>query len=114
MQAGLMRKRIQIQQRGTAVDSVGQQVITWTTLTTVYAQVDSLSGSQLQRAQSIYNETTHRVTLRWQTILNDIKSVGSMRILLGTRIFDVGADLNVDERNRTIELLCKEGLNDGQ
>lgn len=114
MQAGLLCKRLVLQQRSTAQDGTyGQQVIAWTTIATVWGQVESLSGAQLNKAQSIYNNVTHRVTVRYQTLLADIKQVGSYRILLGSRIFDVGASLNVDERNRTVELLCEEGLNDG-
>jgi SPP1 family predicted phage head-tail adaptor len=112
--AGALRKRITIQQRTTSQDAFGQQQTTWTDLATVWAHIESLSGGQLAKAQSIYSETTHQVTVRWQSIFNDIKKVGSYRILYGTRIFDIGGDLNVDERNRVVELLCKEGLNDGQ
>lgn len=115
MQAGLLRKRLQLQQRSVAQDPVyGQQLNAWATIATLWGQIESLSGAQLNKAQSIYNNVTHRVTVRYQPLLADIRQMGSYRILLGTRIFDVGASLNVDERNRTVELLCEEGLNDGQ
>jgi SPP1 family predicted phage head-tail adaptor len=112
--AGQLRKRVTIQQRASTQDAFGQQAITWTDLATVWAHIESLSGGQLARAQSIYSETTHQVTVRWQSTLNDIKKVGSYRILYGTRIFDIGGDLNVDERNRVVMLLAREGLNEGQ
>lgn len=114
LSAGLLRRRITIQQRSIAQDAAGQQQITWTDLATVWAHIESLSGAQMVKAQSIYSATTHQITVRWQTIFNDIKKVGSYRVLYGTRIFDIGADLNVDERNRVIQLLAKEGLNEGQ
>ena len=114
IRSGDLRRRVTIQQRSTTQDGFGQQAVTWADLLTVSAHIESLSGNQLNKAQSIYSEVTHKVTVRWQTVLSDIKVVGSYRILYGTRIFDIGADLNVDERNRVIELLCKEGLNDGQ
>ena len=114
IRAGDLRRRITIQQRSTTQDGFGQQAVTWTDLLTTWAHIESLSGNQLNKAQSIYSEVTHKITVRWQLALNDIKVVGSYRILYGTRIFDVGADMNVDERNRVIELLSKEGLNDGQ
>jgi SPP1 family predicted phage head-tail adaptor len=114
MQTGLLRKRLVLQQRSTAQDDYGQQVATWAAIATIWGQIESLSGQQLNKAQSIYNNVTHRVTARYQPLFADIRQVGSYRILLGGRIFDVGASLNIDERNRTIELLCEEGLNDGQ
>jgi SPP1 family predicted phage head-tail adaptor len=114
LSAGMLRRRVTIQQRASTQDSFGQQAITWADVQTVYAHIESLSGNQLTQAQSIYSQTTHKVTVRYQAFLADVKTVGSYRILYGTRIFDIGADLNVDERNRVIELLCSEGLNDGQ
>jgi SPP1 family predicted phage head-tail adaptor len=112
--AGQLRKRVTIQQRTSTQGGFGEQLKTWTDLATVWAHIESLSGGQLAKAQSVYSETTHKVTVRWQSLFTDIKSVGSYRVLYGTRIFDIGADLNVDERNRVVELLCREGLNDGQ
>lgn len=114
MQAGNLRKRLVLQQRSSSQDSYGQQVIGWTTLATLWGQVETLSGNQLARAQSIYSAVTHKVTVRYQSLFADIKTVGSYRIVLGSALYDVGASLNIDQRNRTIELLCEEGLNDGQ
>ena len=117
LSAGQLRRRVTIQQRLATQDAFGQQATgagAWTDVQTVYAKIESLSGSQLQKAQSIYSETTHQVTVRYQAFLADVKTVGSYRILYGTRVFDIGADLNVDERNRVVELLAKEGLNEGQ
>ena len=114
IRAGDLRRRITIQQRSATQDGYGQQAVTWSNVLTTWAHIESLSGNQLNKAQSIYNEVTHKVTMRWQAALNDVKAVGSYRIMYGTRIFDIGADLNFDERNRVLELLCKEGLSDGQ
>lgn len=113
MKAGDLRKRIEIQQRSSAQDEYGQQLTSWATLLTSWAQIEPVSGAQLDRARSIYNETSHRVTLRWRAQLNDIKQVGSYRVLYAGRVFDVGASMNQDERNRTVVLLCAEGINQG-
>lgn len=113
MKAGDLRKRIELQQRSTAQDGFGQQLVTWTTLFTTWAQIEPVSGTQLDRARSIYNETSHRVTLRWRSQINDVRQVGSYRVVYAGRIFDVGASMNLDERNRTVVLLCAEGINQG-
>lgn len=113
MQAGQLRKRIELQQRSGAQDEYGQQLTGWTLLFTTWAQIEPMSGAQLDRARSIYNETSHRVTLRWRAQLNDIRQVGSYRVVYAGRIFDVGASMNLDERNRTVVLLCAEGINQG-
>ena len=113
MKAGDLRKRIEIQQRSSAQDEYGQQLTSWGTLLTTWAQIEPISGAQLDRARSIYNETSHKVTVRWRAQLNDIRRVGSYRVLYAGRIFDVGASMNLDERNRTVVLLCNEGINEG-
>lgn len=113
MQAGQLRKRIELQQRSSSQDGYGQQLTSWTTLFTTWAAIEPVSGAQLDRARSIYNETSHKVTVRWRAQLNDIKQVGSYRVLYAGRVFDVGASMNQDERNRTVVLLCAEGINQG-
>jgi len=119
MQAGQLRKRALLQQRTSTVDAVyGQQTLGWTDLQTVWAEIEAVSGAQLARSQSIYNMTTHHVTVRFQQMFADMKRVGSYRIAYvtsgTTRYFDIGTSMNDAERNRTITLLCSEGLNDGQ
>lgn len=119
MQAGLLRKRVTLQQRTNTVESTyGQQLLGWTDLATFYVQIDAISGAQLARAQSIYSMTSHHVIARYQPLFANVKQVGSYRIVYTsggvTRYFDVGASLNESERNRMITLLVSEGLNDGQ
>jgi len=113
MRAGELRKRIQLQQRSSAQDAWGQQVVGWTTVLTTWADIQPVSGLQLERSRSIYNLTSHQVTLRWRPILEDVRQVGSFRVLYAGRIFDVGASLNREERNREVMLLCSEGVNEG-
>ena len=119
MQAGKLRKRVLIQQRTSTVEATyGQQTLAWTDLTTIWCDIEAVSGAQLARSQSIYNETTHHIILRWQPIFENMKQVGSYRgvyVSSGTtRYFDIGATMNDGERNRMVTLLCSEGLNDGQ
>ena len=118
MQAGNLRKRITLQQRGTTIDSYGQPTLTWSDLATMYADIQVLFGQQLARSQSIYNMTSHQIVVRYQALFQDVMVVGSYRAkyVSGgvTRYFDIGASMNEDERNRQITLLCSEGLNDGQ
>lgn len=114
MRAGQLRRRVVLQQRSPAQDATfGQQSLTWVTLATIYASIEPMAGAQLERARSIYNETSHEVTVRWQALFEDIRQVGTYRLVYAGRYFDVGASLNRDERNREVTLLCREGLNEG-
>ncbi|WP_342617229.1 phage head closure protein [Rhodoferax sp. GW822-FHT02A01] len=119
MQGGNLRKRVLIQQRASTVEGTfGQQSLIWVNLTTIWADIEVVSGAQLARSQSIYNMTTHHIITRFQKLFADMKKVGSYRAVYttygSTRYFDIGATLNDAERNRMVTLLCSEGLNDGQ
>lgn len=113
MQAGQLRKRVVLQKHSTAQDGYGQQLPAWIDLATLWAEIEPVSGGQMERMRSIYNHTSHKVVVRWQPILEDVRQVGSYRILYAGRIFDVGASMNDSERNRVVTLLCSEGLNEG-
>ena len=48
---------------------------------------------------------THRVTIRHRDAVT-----AKMRLKFGTRILNIRAVVNPSERNRTLELLCEEGV----
>jgi SPP1 family predicted phage head-tail adaptor len=118
MRAGDLRRRVTFQTRDTTQDAFGGQVTTWTDyLTGVPADIQSLTGSELLAAQAMASVVTHQITVRYTDLLADQKAVAAMRVVYVnasvTRYFNVSAAMNVDERNRQIQLLCAEGLNLG-
>lgn len=113
MQAGLLRKRMAFQQRGSAVDSFGQQVTTWTDVFTVWCAIEPLSGRELLSAQAVQSEVSHKITVRFRPELANPSAAAALRGSYNGRIFNVSAAINLDQRNRTIELQASEGLNNG-
>lgn len=113
MRASDLRHQIKLQSRGSAQDGYGAQVNTWSDSATLWAEITSLTGRELQAAQAVQAEVTHQIAVRYQVLFADPKSVAAMRVLYGSRVFNIHACLNVDERNREINLLCSEGLNEG-
>ena len=113
MRAGQLNRLVAVQQRSTARDSFGQQVEAWTTIKSVYAYIEALSGNERAAAQSISTDVSHRFTVRYDAIFADPRVVATYRIVYAGRIFDIAAALNVDESNRTVELLANEGLTNG-
>jgi SPP1 family predicted phage head-tail adaptor len=113
VRSGTLSRYIEIQQRATAKDTFGGQSATWTTITSVYALIEALSGTERAAAASYSTDVSHRVTVRYQALFDDPRVIATYRVKYGTRIFQVLAGLNVDEANRTIELMCAEGLNNG-
>ncbi len=113
MRAGTLRREISVQQRATQKDSFGQQLISWVEIKKVYAAIEPMTGSERVAAMSLSTDISHRVTVRFDAIFDDPRIAATYRLVYGTRVFNVQAPLNVDEENRTIELLCSEGMNYG-
>ena len=108
MRAGLMRKRITLQRRSTAEDGLRQQLLTWSDVATVFAQVEQLSGRELMTANAEYAENTARITIRFRT---DV--VEKMRIWYGAVVYDITSVSDIDGTKRELQLNCKTGLSDG-
>lgn len=108
MQAGKLRKRIEIQRRSTTQDGYGQPLTTWTTEITTQADFEPLNGRELVAAQAVQSEVTHTVTIRYRPGITP-----AMRISYAGRFFNIHAVLDEAERRRMLTLLCSEGLNDG-
>ena len=62
--AGRLRDRVTIHAKSVTRDAYGAEVVTWTTLATVWASVESLSGREYMAAQQIHAERVQRVVIR--------------------------------------------------
>ncbi|MBG2804208.1 phage head closure protein, partial [Proteus mirabilis] len=58
--------------------------------------------------QQVQSEATTRILIRY---IADIDT--SMRIVWGKRIFNIISIIDPYERHRELQLMCKEGVNDG-
>lgn len=101
--AGQLRTPITIQQRIDVPDDMGQPIPTWLTVLNTRAQVEVASGREAIAAGQVQATSAVRVTTRWQDGVTP-----AMRVLIGTRTLNIGAVINVDERNREMRLLCTE------
>ncbi len=113
VRSGELNRRITLQQRSASTDSFGERSPTWQDLMTVWAEIEPLSGRELELAQKLSSEASHRITVRYQPVLSDTRWAASLRALYKSRIFNIQAALNEYEANVRIHLLASEGLNDG-
>lgn len=109
MRAGPLRFRVKLQSYATSADTFGQQVPTWTTVGTYWADIRFLVGREAVNALQKKAETTHKINMRY---IGEIDA--SMRILYTDprthvdRIFNI-LDVNpIDERKREYELKVQE------
>ena len=113
MMAGRLRKSVKFQTRGTSVDSYGQQVTTWTDAFSTRASIEPFSVREQFAAQAVHSEISHRIAVRYRSELANGVAVAAMRVLYGTRVFNIVGALNIDERHAIVEISATEGLNDG-
>lgn len=81
----------------------GEAVKTWSTVTTVWASVEPLRGRELFDAEQVQSEISHRVRVRYSGSVTP-----QNRLLFGSRVLEIQAVINVNERNREMQLMCKE------
>lgn len=88
-----------------SVDSYGQRTGDSVTVSTKRATVRQLSGSERIAAAQVYALATWKVIIRYDS---DILDGNNWTISYGSRVLEIGSIINVDERNRLLELLCSE------
>ena len=108
-----MNRRITLQRPSNAQDSFGAVQSIWIDVATVWADIQPLSGRELENARRMASEVSHQITLRYQTLFTDTRTVAAYRARYKGRVFNLHAALNEDEANVLITLLASEGLNDG-
>lgn len=64
MRAGELRHRVQIQVASDSRDAHGGNVRSWSTIATVWASIEPLTGRELFEAQQIESRATVRIRLR--------------------------------------------------
>ena len=108
MRAGRLRHQVIIQTPTETNDSQGQAVKPWATFATVHAAVEPLAGREYIAAAQINAETTTKIIIRYLAGITQ-----KMRISYDSKIYNIESMKNVGERDRQLELMCSEGINDG-
>ena len=104
---GKMRHRVALQAESRAPDAAGGYAVTWTTVATVWARIEPQGAGETVAAGQLTAPVSHRVTVRRRS---DISPTASMRLLFGSRVFDIRGVLNQDEGNRYLVLICEENV----
>jgi SPP1 family predicted phage head-tail adaptor len=113
MQAGKLRHRVTIQRLSAGSpgqDAGGTPDDGWGALFTCWAEVMPLRGRELVAAQQVHPEVTGTIRIRYRA---DYPLTSKDRAVYDSRIYDILAAINVEERNREVLLYVKEGPNAG-
>lgn len=96
-------KLVSVQRRGTAQDSAGQVIETWTEVSTEWASIEPVSSREFFAASGERAEVTHKIGIHY-----GVTVLPRDQIVYGDRTFDVKGSMNVEERNRELLLMCSE------
>jgi SPP1 family predicted phage head-tail adaptor len=108
MKIGRLRQRITIQAYVVTRDSFGAEEPTWTDVATVWASVTPVSGKEYFASAQVSAEVSTKITMRYRSGITP-----KMRVVFGTRIFEISSVLNFEERGIELNLMCKESVPDG-
>ncbi|MCX7903277.1 MAG: phage head closure protein [Caloramator sp.] len=101
--AGEYRHIIIFQELTNKRNDYGEIEKEWKDVYKTKAAIYPLSSKELFQAGVISNETTHKIYLRYSPrIKND------MRIKFKDRYFSIISIINFEEKNRELQLLCRE------
>jgi SPP1 family predicted phage head-tail adaptor len=103
MQAGNLRHRVELQRVAVALDSHGDSVETWSTLATVWASIEPLSGREFLQASSTTSDVTVRIKIRGGVALTP-----KDRVKYGDRLFDIRHVIDWGGRGVETQLMCTE------
>jgi len=96
------------QDSGTSRNSVGEVVESWAEVSTAWMDIIKLSGGELVTAQQIKPNSTHQVTMRYQSgVTSDMRIKWNPTTSSTTTIHIVDVN-NVDYGNHTLLILAKE------
>lgn len=104
---GAMVQRITLLKDNTRRTDEGE-FLTATDFVDTWASIKSLTGTELYKTQQIVAEVTHKVIIPYQDNV-----ISGMRVQFGSRIFQIEAVMDPDERKVDLQLLCIE-RNDGR
>ena len=103
--AGMLRSSIVIERETDTPNDSGGQDIVWSKYKAMKAFIKPKSGNERVRGMKLESPLTHGVFIRYSS---DI--LPADRVNFNGRLLQIRAVINVEERNRWIELSCEEGI----
>lgn len=105
MTAGMLREPLTFQRKVLVSDGMGGQTVTWITLLTTRGHVAPLSGREAMQAMQMQDSITHRIYVRYTADLTPAD-----RLLMRGQPLQIRAVLNLEMRDRWLELACDSGV----
>jgi SPP1 family predicted phage head-tail adaptor len=111
MQAGKLNRRIQIQSQSTSQDAMGQELQSWSTTYSCWANIDIQASQLIYSTAEFMSKVTHRITIRWTSsvVINSSMRIRYTEATTGVvHTYEIIAPLNTKQANRELVLMCYE------
>lgn len=110
MNAGILNKRIVIQQKSKAGTrgASGEELPLWTDLANVWAAAEPLRGQEYLEAMRLQADLDIRFRIRYHEGVRP-----AMRVFFDGRYFNIVSVIHVKESQREMQLMCKELIEEG-
>lgn len=100
-----LRNKVTIQTPTETVDSYGDVTTTWATFAITWASIVPLNGTEFYQARQADSFVNVRIRIRH---IDNITT--KMRVLWGSRVYDIDSIINPMERDKEIILMCREDI----
>jgi SPP1 family predicted phage head-tail adaptor len=105
---GGLRHYLTLEQRTTALDTYGEDQITYVELGKVWGSVEAVSARERFESQQVKADISHKVIVRFSQVAESLRPED--RITLGARTFEVISVMDTEGRSRDIECRVLERL----
>lgn len=95
MNAGRLRTELKLEALQPQDDGIGGYSESWQEIALIWGQIRAITSSSRFLAQRWHPETTHRITIRYDAIIQ-----AGMRLRKDNRIFQIDAIQDADETRR--------------
>ena len=98
-----LRHRVTIETPVRTNDGAGGAIVVWTSVAEVWAAIWPTSGSEGFTLDRTEGSVSHEIWLRFRS---DVKP--EMRLTFGTRVFDIRASIDPQDRGHWLKCLVRE------
>ena len=100
---GELRHRLRLEDVSRIADDAGGASESWSAVAEMWAALRPASGDEALEAEKLAGRVTHEVIVRHRAGIRP-----QMRFVLGSRVFDIRAVMDVEERRRFLRCLVEE------
>lgn len=86
-------------------DGMGGSVVSWSNVIATLAKIEPISAREAYLYDRRQSEVTHKIIVRYSSLINN-----ELRIVFGGKVLEIEGVLNLEERNRWLEITAKLGV----